>query len=187
MSIISEALKKANAEKISSAGAPGGRGRAPRNWGSSVLVLALLVLPFALPRLLDRSGSQDPANRRDGGRPAAADGSNPLPLADLPQTDSGVGLAQVAVESGRLPVAPAVIAAPISGPGAASTSVGRLVLSDRKLQGIVWTEDKGYYAILDGNVVREGAKVDSLRVTKITPMGVLLSDGSQDYFIEKSF
>ncbi len=163
MSIISEALKKANAERGRQSSAPTGAARpdtAPRRWISSLAILAILVLPFALPRLLTGRSTADTAA---------------LPMADAPQASaSSSGLAQMAVESQPMPASAAAAAAPS-------------ILSGRKLQGIVWSEDKGYYAILDNEVIREGVKVGDYRVTRITPLGILLSDGDRSFFIEKSF
>lgn len=165
MSIISEALKKANAERghrMGGGSVPARQDSASRRWISSVAILAILILPFALPRFLN--------NHRTSGSDAPM-----LPMADVPQASSSMsGLAQMAVESRPLPVP-------------APSAEKMTLLSDRKLQGIVWTEDKGYYAILDNEVVREGARVGDYRVTRITPLGIALSDGTRNYFIEKSF
>lgn len=178
MSIISEALKKANAERhqpavTQSAGGPSGAsGRsATRSVFSTLLVLSVLILPFAIPRLLNRTS---PAS--DGPASVSATHASPaaLPMADAPAIDASSGLAQIAIETQAIPQQPpaqAVFRSP----------------KTHRLQGIVWTENKGYYAILDNEVIREGSLVGEMRVTHITPAGIVLANGSETQFIEKTY
>ncbi|MBP9732787.1 MAG: hypothetical protein KBD07_00260 [Candidatus Omnitrophica bacterium] len=173
MSIISEALKKAGSEHQSRPGLNGlAAANQRRKSGSvvtSVIILALLILPFAMPRFLSKNqNGSAPASRT-----MTAENASSLPLADLPDSGSGTGLAQISVESAGFPVA-----LPIT---ASASSKSPL------LQGIVWTENKGYYAILNNDVVKEGSLVGSMRVTKIAANGITLSDGTNTEFIEKSF
>lgn len=166
MSIISDALNKANAERR-----PGARTGEPRrsgrghSWLASVAILALLIVPFAIPRMLNRPSEPGPA----------LPSSVALPLADTPDARVS-GLAQVSVESTGF--TPALSSARTILPPASGATVVR---------GIVWTEDKGYYAILNDEVVRVGSRVGGMRVTKIVAGGVELSDGVRSEFIEKSF
>lgn len=171
MSIISEALKKAGSEhhaRPSSDGlAAANQRRKSRSAMTSVIILALLILPFAMPRFLSKSTSGSAS------KPSALSTQNTaaLPLADLPDSGSGTGLAQISVESAGFPAAPPIAANP----------------KMPQLQGIVWTENKGYYAILNNEIVAEGSLVGSKRVTKIAANGITLSDGTNTQFIEKSF
>lgn len=185
MSIISDALKKANSERhhaaASSRKATGFSGIRP--WASSLIILALLILPFALPRLLNRAGSAT---------------AGTLPMANVPaapQSGPLAGLAQTSIESGNLPGAGALF--PVSARALPQTTDASAIpgrpknavtsINGRHLQGIVWTANKGYYAILDSEVIRVGNLVDNMRVTQITPAGVELTDGTDTVFIEKAF
>jgi hypothetical protein len=180
MSIISEALKKADSDrhlKQANPQGPAARSASRNSWLTSVAILGILVLPFAMPRLLGRTA---PAGAPDASadaplRTAFSADTPSLPLADAPDARSASGLAQVAVETAGIPMA----MAPVT-PVAITRDFGQL-------QGIVWTEDKGYYAILNNEVVRVGSRVGSMRVTRITPMGLELSDGTRKEFIEKAF
>lgn len=176
MSIISEALKKANAER-GRASSPAGMSRlgaGSRSWLASVAILILLVAPFALPRFV---GQKAP-----GGAPSAAQDTTAvssgslLPIADAPEARSS-GLAQMAVESARM-----------SGSAwSANAASVNSAAGTMKLQGIVRTDAEGYYAILNNDVVRVGSQVGMMRVSRITASGVELTDGTRSEFVEKSF
>jgi len=177
MSIISEALKKADTDRHLKQANP--QGSAPRSatrhsWLTTIAILSILVLPFAMPRLINKTASTAGPEAPQGAAQVALSTDLPsLPLADAPDARPATGLAQVAVETAGIPMASVAPIALTSGFG--------------KLQGIVWTEDKGYYAILNNDVVRVGSRVGSMRVVKITPMGLELSDGTRTEFIEKVF
>ena len=187
MSIISEALKRANADRHrSAAGRPSPKSAGStsiRPWFSSVLILVLLVLPFALPRLLQRPADAPAAGIESEGLSASA---------------SGAGLAQTSIESQGLPPSAAMlqpatsvslpISAGIGVPAASPARQGAVTsIGGRHLQGIVWTANKGYYAIMDSEVIRVGSLVGNLRVTQITPAGVELKNETETVFIEKAF
>ena len=181
MSIISEALNKANAERRGSQTPRRSGSASPvRTWLSSLIVLAIMVLPFALPRILNRAAAHDPAAEAVSAAvaPSAAEAlPDSLPMADTPAAGAGSsGLAQISVET-----------QPIPAPMFAAADPPAFQPITRRLQGVAWTQNKGYYAILDDHVVREGSLVGQMRVTRITPSGVTLTNGTENFVIEKSF
>lgn len=173
MSIISEALKKAGSDRPSDLRAAGSLAAAnkrsrPGSALTSLAVLALLVLPFAMPRLLSRPQPAGPAAPASAALTVAAEA---LPMADLPGPSPSTGLAQIAVENAPL----------------ASTTLLPKASMAPKVQGIVWGQQGDAYAVLNNEVVRVGSVVGSMRVTKIAADGVTLSDGTNSEFVEKSF
>lgn len=181
MSIISEALKKANAERHHAPSTSAStRGSSVKPWFSSLLILAILVLPFVLPRFLNRGESSHAESVASITTTAPA----PLVMADKITDTSAAGLAQTSIESRGIPAPSSFMPAAISAYTQTAATPQKI---GRHIQGIVWTANKGYYAILDGEVIRVGSLVGGMRVTHISPAGVELSNGSETLFIEKSF
>jgi hypothetical protein len=159
MSIISDALKKANADRMpESSDKPllKRSGSGSGAWGIAFFAIALVIAPFFIPRYLPHARSSSLQVR------------SALPLADAPGAriiPSTGGLAQVSVESASLP-------------GAAQNAFN--------LQGTVWTQGRGRYAILNKRVVREGGMVGDFRVTRIDDRSVTLTSGSQELTVSQS-
>lgn len=67
-----------------------------------------------------------------------------------------------------------------------SDAYGVSSIKDIRLEGIVWDEDKGSIAIINGEIVGEGQKVGIAEVIKIEKDAVLFEIDNQEIRIELS-